>query len=307
MIIKNFLFHRVSDETDIFWQPMRPETFEKIIAFLTKTHQIISLEKFLSNPNEFKNDNRKKATILFDDGFKDNIEFAAPILQKHKCPASFYVVTNCIDSGLPTWTYLVDYVLQNADDTRIELSFDYVPPELRIIRLGNISNEMAVVKKIKPWLKSLSDAKRNETIQCMIDQCKETAMPENKMMSWKDVRQLKQEGFSIGSHTHTHPLLNRLSNDEIDYELKKSAERISNETGIKPQTISYPNGSYDERVIRSAEKNGYKWGLAVEQKFFKYDPKKLMAIPRLQLWEEPLWKTKFKINGIHHRLMHLWS
>ena len=42
---------------------------------------------------------------MFDDGYKDNIEYAAPILRQFKCPASFYVVTDCIDRNVPTWTY----------------------------------------------------------------------------------------------------------------------------------------------------------------------------------------------------------
>ncbi|MBK7956947.1 MAG: polysaccharide deacetylase family protein [Bacteroidetes bacterium] len=35
----------------------------------------------------------------FDDGYLDNLEYAAPILAKYKVPASFYVVTDCIDQN----------------------------------------------------------------------------------------------------------------------------------------------------------------------------------------------------------------
>ena len=36
-------------------------------------------------------------TIGFDDGYRDNIDHALPLLKKYGCPASFYVVTDCID------------------------------------------------------------------------------------------------------------------------------------------------------------------------------------------------------------------
>src|SRR5215475_13779544 len=113
MIIKNFLFHRVSDEKDQLWPPMPVALFETLVAFITKRYQVISLEKFISG--DFKaNNGNQPATILFDDGYKDNIEYAVPILQKYRCPASFYVVTDCIDKNIPTWTYIVDYLLQNT-------------------------------------------------------------------------------------------------------------------------------------------------------------------------------------------------
>ena len=55
--------------------------------------------------------------ILFDDGYKDNLDFAAPILSRYQCPASFYVVTQCIDQNIPTWTYQVDYLFQYTRQT----------------------------------------------------------------------------------------------------------------------------------------------------------------------------------------------
>src|SRR5262245_21806102 len=112
MVVKNFLFHRVSDETDDLWPPMTPALFEKIIRSLTRSYSVVCLEDWLKNKNEVSS--KKIATILFDDGYKDNIEFAAPILKKYNCPASFSIVTNCINKNIPTWTYLLDHALQQT-------------------------------------------------------------------------------------------------------------------------------------------------------------------------------------------------
>ena len=87
MVIRNFLFHRVSDEADAMWPPMKPSLFSKIISYLTQNFTVVPLEHYLNNPGAFQT-NKKIATVLFDDGYKDNIEFAAPILNKYKCPAS---------------------------------------------------------------------------------------------------------------------------------------------------------------------------------------------------------------------------
>src|SRR5687767_9198859 len=102
MLVKNFLFHRVSEEKDELWPPMTPALFDRIIQLLTKKYRVVGLEDFqegLSTDGK----GRKLATVLFDDGYKDNIEYAAPILKKYHCHASFYIVTNCIDKNIPTW------------------------------------------------------------------------------------------------------------------------------------------------------------------------------------------------------------
>ena len=70
---------------------------------------------------------KKIATILFDDGYKDNIEYAVPILEKHNCPASFYIVTDCINKNIPTWTYLLDHTLQQTKISTISVDHRQAP------------------------------------------------------------------------------------------------------------------------------------------------------------------------------------
>ena len=72
MVIRNFLFHRVSDEADAMWPPMKPSLFSKVISYLTQNFTVVPLEHYLDNPEAFQS-KRKIATVLFDDGYKDNI------------------------------------------------------------------------------------------------------------------------------------------------------------------------------------------------------------------------------------------
>jgi peptidoglycan/xylan/chitin deacetylase (PgdA/CDA1 family) len=132
-------------------------------------------------------------------------------------------------------------------------------------------------------------------------------LPINKMMSWNDIRQLDQEGFIIGSHSHTHPLLASLEREEeISAELQVSAQKIKQETGKWPQTISYPVGNYDERVVRLSMEAGYQYGLAVGQQFFKTDRDDKFKIPRAELHQEPAWKVQIRINGMYSLAKRIW-
>jgi len=284
------------------WPPIKPPLFAEIIKYLNQHYAIVPLEHYLLDPGAFQT-SRKIATVLFDDGYKDNIEFAAPILKKIKCPASFYVVSDCIDKNIPTWTYIIDHLFQETGKDRIELPYEFTPERFKLFYLKKNEDRNPLIKEIKPWVKKLPNPQRLLIIQTLLDQCRDVPVPANKMMSWNDIRQLAAEGFTIGSHSHTHPLLASLQDEmEISDELRISGKRIREESGKFPLTISYPNGSFDERVVRLSAKEGYTYGQAVEQRFFSTERDDNFKIPRVELYQEPWWKVKMRISGIYGRI-----
>lgn len=59
-------------------------------------------------------------------------------------------------------------------------------------------------------------------------------------MSWNEIRQVHARGFRIGSHTVTHPELQRLSAEQIVIELGRSKHVIEKNLGAPVQSFSYP-------------------------------------------------------------------
>lgn len=80
------------------------------------------------------------------------------------------------------------------------------------------------------------------------------AMHEKDPLTWEQIINLARRGHEICSHTCTHKRLNeKLSDEEIRYELCHSYERISHELGSEPIGFCYPGGeieSYDIRAIK---------------------------------------------------------
>ncbi len=117
-------------------------------------------------------------------------------------------------------------------------------------------------------------------------------------MNWEDLSQLKNAGHYIGSHTITHVMLGTMSDKVlIKNELLNSAKIIEQKLGHYPITISYPVGSYNDKTKELSNEAGYTIGLAVKQKL--YDPQKdnVFKIPRIELYNEPWWKTKLRITN----------
>ena len=304
MNIRNFLFHRVSPVTDPLWPPMQPDLFEKIIRYLTGNFKVVLLEDYLRNPSQFKN-GKNIATVSFDDGYLDNLEIAAPILKKYRCPASFYVVTDSIDQNLPTWTYITDHVFQQ-EKNKLSLEGDHVPPAFLNMAWSSTAEGIEWAKKVKPWMKSLPNHHRQEVLNALLKQHKGNDIPRNLMMNWSQVRELDRAGFYVSSHSHTHPMLASLQDEkEILEELQLSASILEKQLGHRPLTISYPIGSFDERVIGAAKQAGYQYGLAVEQRFFRTGSDSEFAIPRVELYQEAWWKSRMRISGLYQTVKKL--
>ncbi|OFY85160.1 MAG: hypothetical protein A3F72_05110 [Bacteroidetes bacterium RIFCSPLOWO2_12_FULL_35_15] len=300
-MIHNFLFHRVHPQRDRLWDPMSVEHFDKCIHFISKNYDVMLFEE-LAFFEYYRNSNkashkRKIATIMFDDGYKDNIEYAAPILKKHNVKASFYVVTECIDKNIPTWTHRLEHLFQFTSKKSIDLNFDFLPQNIKVNTLNNYEERIKYVSILKPFLKSISHKQRQTVLSRVIETYNDIQFPQ-LMMNWSDLQKLKEEGHYVGSHTVTHCMLGTMDNEnEIVFELKQSGKRIEEQLGYFPLTISYPVGSFNKRTKELAKEAGYKIGLAVKQNVHDRRKDDLFEVSRIELYNEPWWKTRLRITN----------
>lgn len=292
-----FLFHRVSPQRDKLWDPLSPERFDEILKYLKSKFEIHQVDNLLANNIPAKS-KKPLASIVFDDGYKDYIEYALPILKNHNLSASMYVVTDCVDREIPPWTYVLDNAIANTKKNKIEIDSSLLPDKLKYTSWKNEAEKISFAKKLKPFLKTVSNSTRENIYKQVIKSIDDVQLPQNLMMNWDEINEIKTAGTIIGSHTATHPLLAKIETEsEIENELKLSTDKIKAHTGEFPLTISYPIGSFDERVKIIAKKTGFKFGLAVEQKAYESTKHNLFAVPRIELYNEPIFKTKLRING----------
>lgn len=82
-------------------------------------------------------------------------------------------------------------------------------------------------------------------------------------MNWNQIREMVSNQMTVASHTHTHPVLASLDNQEIQEELMQSRQILETQTGQPVLSISYPFGDYCyiPSVIQTIARNcGYKLG-----------------------------------------------
>jgi peptidoglycan/xylan/chitin deacetylase (PgdA/CDA1 family) len=87
-------------------------------------------------------------------------------------------------------------------------------------------------------------------------------------MTWNEVREIRKQGISIGSHTVSHPELNALAPEQIRHEIIISKEIIEYEIGSQVQSFSYPYAfpEHDQRAItlvrEALQSAGYENGVS---------------------------------------------
>jgi peptidoglycan/xylan/chitin deacetylase (PgdA/CDA1 family) len=99
-------------------------------------------------------------------------------------------------------------------------------------------------------------------------------------LSWEELRSLVAQGWEIGAHSMTHPLLTELDDDTLAQELRGSKLRCEEMLGVPCRTMAYPTGDFDERVERATGAAGYEAAAALPKQFT--DPRPL-AWPRVSI------------------------
>lgn len=200
--------------------------------------------------------------VTFDDGYDDNYRVAYPILRELGVPATFFVSTGHIDSGLPyDYDWLVHMLLATAQPriTIPELAMDMPAPPTR-------SGRRSLVGYTLRRLKMLDSPAQTALIARLADDWRmprEQSHPDCQPMGWQQVREMHASGFEIGSHGVHHRMLSTLPQADLEYELRESKAVLERELGAPVSLVAYPVGGYsafDDRVIDATAAAGYQAG-----------------------------------------------
>lgn len=95
-------FHRVRDTEQEEGLTVSVGLFEAYCRFFKRHFNVVSLGQLVEKLEKGERFNRELA-ITFDDGYRDNFDHAAPILEKLGLPATFFVVTEWMGSEVVPW------------------------------------------------------------------------------------------------------------------------------------------------------------------------------------------------------------
>jgi peptidoglycan/xylan/chitin deacetylase (PgdA/CDA1 family) len=80
-------------------------------------------------------------------------------------------------------------------------------------------------------------------------------------LDWGRLRELRDAGWEIGSHTARHPDLTRVPASRMDAELADSRRTLEDGLNAPVRFLSFPFGRYNDRVLDAMRRAGYAKGV----------------------------------------------
>ncbi|MGX5733179.1 polysaccharide deacetylase family protein [Bosea thiooxidans] len=217
-----------------------PEFLDAALGLVrAEGYDIVSLDEALLRLQSPKR-GRFFVALTFDDGYRDNVEHAWPVLAKHGAPWTLFVTPGFADRTARLWWIELEeairalprldlalpdgrFTASTATDAEKVRAFDRLYWRLRngpeAILLSAVS-DLAAAAGIDP-----------------------AALVERECLPWETLRALSgAPGVTIGAHTMTHPRLAKLDAEAARREIVESKARLEAEFGLPIRHFAYPVG-----------------------------------------------------------------
>ena len=223
---------------------------------LARVANVVPLDTALAALAEGRSLPSRPVAITFDDGYRDNLETAVPILRRLGLPATFYLVPGFLDRQVRPWWEVLAWGFAESTATSVEWRG-------RVLPVGPGDAARAAMLGVAEELKVLDAAARDGEIDALLGDLRprgsEDAVRE-LFLDWAGARSLASVA-AVGSHTMRHVILSRESPAGQAEDLRRSREVLEAGLDVRIATLAYPNGTaqdYDEATLSAAEAAGYR-------------------------------------------------
>jgi len=232
------MFHRVLPPEDprfIGANPsytVTPDELEQCINLFKKLYTIVSIDDVFDAYTGKDKLPRCPLLITFDDGWQDNRQYAAPVLERHELPSVLFVATGHVGSETGFWQEEVyDAVLRG-----------HTPADA----------DQQGARMLLAELNGLDAAQRELRLREMTVS---TDLP-RRMADRDDLDAARRAGMALGGHGHSHE---PLATVEDAKEELVTCRRIM--ASLDPDAsyafLSFPHGSYNKDVLETAKQAGF--------------------------------------------------
>lgn len=231
-------YHRVNDDNDYYFPATPAQVFGAQMEHLAANFTILPLDDAVAMIKV--NDIPPNAVVLtFDDGYRDNFTYAFPVLKRLSLPATIFLTTGSIGSTMPLWH---DRVFSAFRQTHVPILHAFAP-NIPPLPLASLQQRLHAQRQVLEFLWTLDDGDRDHWIHLLNLKLRaDTTFHPGLMLTWDHVRTMQSHGIAFGSHTISHPILSRISNEKAAQEIRLSKEILERELRATITSFAYPNG-----------------------------------------------------------------
>jgi len=118
------------------------------------------------------------------------------------------------------------------------------------------------------------------------------------LLSWEELRHLREAGIAIGAHSFGHANLKTLSAEELEGDFSAANATFLRELGERPSAFAYPGGKFDQQVVDRLRHYGYTCAFTIREGLAdpSSDP---YHLPRLGIVRGmSLWELRVKLTRV---------
>jgi peptidoglycan/xylan/chitin deacetylase (PgdA/CDA1 family) len=261
------LYHRVGPDLDPAYPQLPAAELSRHLDVVCSLYEVVSLSELVRR-SELDRSSRGLCAVTFDDGYRDFLEHAYPVLMRRQVPVTNFLVSDCVETGVATWNY----------------------------RLNRLRPSLGAAPSMgwKEWLGSLPRQDREDWLLEQEQSRPQTSQP--AMIRSSDLDSVDKRLVSWGSHSVSHATLGRVPAVTATDEVARSRATLR-DLGAGPVTsFAYPNGSHGPIARQAVAAAGYTSAFAVGQRAVRapYDP---FCIPRFDVGARPADELLLELTG----------
>jgi peptidoglycan/xylan/chitin deacetylase (PgdA/CDA1 family) len=283
--------HHVRPPRGAAFQPnllleIAPEFLEQVIIEARKSEiDIVSLDEMQRRLTE-RDFRRRFLCLTLDDGYRDNREWAYPILKKHRAPFAIYVATSFPEGAGNLWWLTLEDVIAATPHVEVTIGGTSLALACR-----SPEEKQEAFERVYWALRALpSEIELRDIVQALAQRygVDPASRCRDLCLTWKELAQLATDPLvTIAAHTVNHLMLRKAPDDVVRKEMAQSAADIERHLGRRPQHFSYPVGdstSAGPREFAIARELGFATAVTTRPGLlFPEHHQHLTALPRISL------------------------
>jgi peptidoglycan/xylan/chitin deacetylase (PgdA/CDA1 family) len=286
-----FMLHHVRPARDTPFQPnghleVAPNFLRAVLVHLrARGVDIITMDELHRRLTE-RDFSQRFACFTFDDGYRDNRDFALPIMREFDAPFTVYVASDFAQNTGNLWWVALETVI--AKVTAVEADIDG-----RAVRIDTSTPtaKHAAFERLHDWLRALpgrDDLAREIGKLCARHGVDQAAICRELCMSWDELKPFAAEPLvGIGAHTITHCNLAQQPDEIASQEIATSRARIESVLQRPVVHFAYPygdRGAAGPREFALAKAAGFKTAVTTRPgMLFPENAEYPTALPRVSL------------------------
>jgi peptidoglycan/xylan/chitin deacetylase (PgdA/CDA1 family) len=238
------LYHDVADRDgdggSELVPPISRARFARQLAHLRHHYRIVELPDLLAAVTARRRGESFPVALTFDDDLSHHVTHALPELRAAGAPATFFLCGSFLEEPRDYWWQRLQRAVDGGAD---------VAP---LLGTGTIHHQGQTMEALTPEQR---DAVADELL------CLAGRAPDNELLTAEGARRLP----CIGFHTVRHDTLTRLDDEQLAHALADGRAGLAEVAGHPVDTIAYPHGRFDSRVVAAARESDFAIGLTCKR------------------------------------------